>query len=103
MLFKRQAEATNKILIDMIKKCNTLPSPVPCLSHSTTLRSCYYYINRPCLTATFDRLQHFNQLCLGRLSLISLELSGDNMKTYIEVRITKFSVGFPRLPHIASS
>ena len=32
--------------------CNVLPSTVLCLSHSTTLRSCYYYLSGPLLTAT---------------------------------------------------
>ena len=32
--------------------CNTLPSTVLYLSHSTTLKSCYYYLSGPLLTAT---------------------------------------------------
>ena len=38
--------------------CNILPSIVLCLSHSTTLRSCYRCFNGPCLTALFGRLQY---------------------------------------------
>ena len=40
-------------------KCNVLPCTVQCLSHSTTLGSCYCYLDEPCLTATFGRLQYF--------------------------------------------
>ena len=47
--------------------CNVLPRMVLCLSHSTTLGSCYYYLDRPCLTTTSDRLQYF----LNYLEIIS--------------------------------
>ena len=38
--------------------CNTLLSTVLCLRHSTTLRSCYCYLNRPCLITTSSRPQY---------------------------------------------
>ena len=41
------------------EECNTLPSIVPCLSHNTTVRSCYCYLSRPCLTVIFGRLRTF--------------------------------------------
>ena len=38
--------------------CNTLSSIVLCLSHSTTLRSCYCYLNGPCLITISSRPQY---------------------------------------------
>ena len=38
--------------------CNVLPCKVLCLSHSTTLGSCYCYLDGPCLTLTYGRRQY---------------------------------------------
>ena len=82
--------------------CNILPNIVPCLSHSTILRSCYCCRNRPCPTATFDhslisvnfRLGFQLHYFLSYPEITRNKCRGNNYK---------FSVWFPRLPHIVSS
>ena len=59
-LLKRfNMDKAKSISTPMHPSCNTLPITILCLSHRTTLRSCYCYLRRPCLTAISSHLQTF--------------------------------------------
>ena len=74
-------------LININHKYNTLLSTIPCLSHSTPLRSCYCYMNGPCLIATLGGHPIVNNFAQYDHLVYLLMLSGDNTEIYIGVRI----------------